>query len=60
MKYKGFTINSSVTGYKCQINPAVIWCSGSLDRIKGLIDGTINLNPKLLEKHILINQKIRG
>ena len=60
MKYKGFTIISSSTGYKCKINPAVIWCSGSLDRMKGLIDGTISLNPKLLEKHILINQKNRG
>jgi len=60
MKYKGFTINSSVTGYKCEINPAKVLCSNSLDRIKSVIDGTINLNPKLLEKHILINQKIRG
>ena len=69
MKYKGLTIISSSTGYKCEINPAVIWCTSSLDRMKGLIDGTISLveangtisfNPKLLEKHILINQKIRG
>jgi len=60
MQYKGFTINSSVTGYKCEINPAVIWCTSSLDRMKGLIDGTINLNPKLLEKHISIGQKNRG
>ncbi len=60
MKYKGLTIISSSTGYKCKINPAVIWCTSSLDRMKGLIDGTINLNPKLLEKHISINQKNRG
>jgi len=60
MQYKGFTINSSSTGYKCEINPAVVWCTSSLDRMKGLIDGTISLNPKLLEKHISIGQKIRG
>ena len=60
MKYKGLTINSSSTGYKCEINPAVILCTSSLDRMKGLIDGTIILNPKLLEKHISIGQKIRG
>lgn len=61
MQYKGFTINSSVTGeYKCEINPAVVLCSDSKERVKCLIDGIINLNPKLLQKHVLINQKIRG
>ena len=60
MKYRGFTINSSVTGYKCEINPAVILCSDSKEKVKCLIDGIINLNPKLLQKHVLINQKIRG
>ncbi len=60
MQYKGFTINSSSTGYKCEINPAVVLCSDSKERVKCLIDGIINLNPKLLEKHISIGQKIRG
>ena len=46
MQYKGFTINSSVTGeYKCEINPAVVLCSDSKERVKCLIDGIINLNP---------------
>ena len=60
MKYKGFTINSSVTGYKCEINPAMVFCTDEIDRVKYFIDGYIKLNPKLLEKHISINQKIRG
>ena len=60
MKYKGFTINSSSTGYKCEINPAMVFCTDEIDRVKYFIDGYIKLNPKLLEKHISINQKIRG
>ena len=60
MKYRGYTINSSVTGYKCEINPAIVFCTDSIDRIKYFIDGYIKLNPKLLQKHVLINQKIRG